>query len=800
MKHIYLLPVLAAFTSLAIAAPSPLSFVRQHAPLDGWAAQEGGTRGGADATTIVTVRDAAALRRALDKRSAGSRIVQVEGIIDMSEGRPFAGTADQAKRGRVALPANTTLVGVGADAGFVNAHIDVTRVSQVIIRNLRLRNPCDVAPVWDPNDSASGNWNAQFDAISIVGSHHVWVDHNSFTDAPHTDELLPVENGKHRQCHDGALDVRDASDFVSISYNHFALHQKNMLIGASDKATGDAGHLRVTISNNLFENIASRAPRVRFGQVHLFNNYHVGDRRHPAYPHEYGVGVAHGARIVSHANAFEIAGARACKDAIKAFDDGANPGLLTDTGSLLNGAALAPCGQAATPAWTVPYPFTPRPAEAVAAHVRAQAGAGRIVQRPVVAGCPTADFLACEAFDGGVTGWDLAREGAAALTVRADAHNRVLQAGGAGRLLALSKDARMTAAGAQQAFIEAQVRSGAGGPARSLFLVGRYLDARNWVGAGIVLPASGDTMAIQLVRMQDGVLTRLKSVPRARLPGGRFATLRLEMAPAMLAVYLDGEKITTAPQPAFGATATRAGILVQGGMFELDDLRAGVPGMQPARIAPSLAGPVLRAQAGDPAQPLAISAVGSDGVTRLAYGARSSDPAVAAVAVTAAGITITPRAPGTARIVVSAEDDPRRCRPPAARAPSRSIRPCASASRRRRCWVAVAPSASTACATTRWSTASRWARKCAPSATPASRAHATCASRRSRSRAARCWCSRISASSITQPTTMCWSTPAWCRAARSAAGLSARRTPPRAAPRSASTTMAAPTSAPCRAR
>jgi pectate lyase len=661
MKHIFSLPILAAVTSLAIAAPST-SFVRQHAPLDGWAAQDGGTRGGADATTIVTVRDAATLRRALDKRTAGSRIVQVDGIIDMSEGRPFASTADQAKRGRVSLPANTTLVGLGANAGFVNAHIDVTRVSQVIIRNLRLRNPCDVAPEWDPNDGAKGNWNAQFDAVSIVGSHHVWVDHNSFTDAPNTDDLLPVENGKHRQCHDGALDVRDAADFVTISYNHFALHQKNMLIGASDKATGDAGHLRVTISNNLFEHVASRAPRVRFGQVHLFNNYHVGERKHPAYPYEYGVGVAHGARIVSHANAFEIAGARSCKDAIRNFaDDGtdsADAGILTDTGSLLNGATIAPCGQAATPAWSVPYPFTPRPAEAVAAHVRAQAGAGRIVQRAVVAGCPTADFLACDGFNAGAAGWDLTREGEATLAVRADARNHILQAGGTGRLLALSKDARMTAAGAQQAFIEAQVRTGAGGPARSLFLVGRHVDARNWVGAGIDLPASGDTMAIQLVRMQDGVLTRLKSVPRARLPGGRFATLRLEMAPAMLAVYLDGEKITTAPQPAFNAAGARTGILVQGGTFELDDLRAGVPGMQPARIAPALAGPQFRAQAGDPAQPLAISAVGSDGVTRLAYGARSSDPTVATVAVTPDGVTVMPRAPGTARIIVSAKDDP----------------------------------------------------------------------------------------------------------------------------------------------
>ncbi|MFC0253463.1 pectate lyase family protein [Massilia consociata] len=387
MKHfpfaLLLWSVLPASAS-ASADVSPSLPIRQEAPPDGWAAQAGGTRGGADAAAanVFTVTDAVQLRSALSSGIKGSRIVQVAGVIDMSEGRPFASTADQARRGRVALPANTTLVGIGAGAGFVNAHLKVAKVSQVIIRNLNLRNPCDVAPRWDPTDGKNGNWNAQFDSISITGSTHVWIDRNSFTDAPVLDDTLPVENGKPRQCHDGTLDISDASDYVTVSYNHFALHDKTMLIGASDKAVQDAGRLRVTISNNLFEYVASRAPRVRFGQVHLFNNYYVGDRRHPVYRHGYSVGVAKAARIVSHANAFEIAGARTCLDAIRPFASGADAGLFTDSGSLLNGAALAPaCSNTGNPgdtvAWAVPYPFKPLPADAVPAHVRAHAGAGK---------------------------------------------------------------------------------------------------------------------------------------------------------------------------------------------------------------------------------------------------------------------------------------------------------------------------------------------------------------------------------------------------------------------------------------
>jgi len=351
--------------------------VREQAPPDGWAAQAGGTRGGFDApaANVFTVSTAAQLRSALAKSVAGSRIVQVDGIIDMTEGRAFADHADQSRRGRVVLPAETTLVGLGAQSGFVNAHLMISNVAQVIVRNLNLRNPCDVAPRWDPDDG-DGNWNAEFDSIAIVASHHVWIDRNSFTDAPLTDDLLPIENGKTRQCHDGALDIRSASDYVTVSYNHFALHAKNMLIGASDGAEADAGHLRVTISHNLFEYIAGRAPRVRFGQVHLFNNYHIGDRKHAAYRHGYSVGVAKRARIVSQANAFEIAGARSCEDAVKPFASGADAGSFSDRGSMLNGAPLA-CGAGTAPSFDVPYAFTPLAVDAVPSHVRRHAGAGK---------------------------------------------------------------------------------------------------------------------------------------------------------------------------------------------------------------------------------------------------------------------------------------------------------------------------------------------------------------------------------------------------------------------------------------
>lgn len=346
---------------------------RQHAPVDGWAAQEGGTQGGAlaDPAHVYTVRDRAGLLAAL-AAPAPARIVRVAASIDMSEGRPYASSDDQARRGAVRLPANTTLIGSAPGAGFVNGSLLVANVSQVVIRNLAIRNPCDVGPRWDPQDGAKGNWNALFDGITVSGSHHVWIDHNSFTDAPDTDDRQPVENGMRKQCHDGALDITQGSDFVSVTYNRFALHEKTMLIGASDRATGDTGRLRVTLKANLFEHVAERAPRVRYGQVHLLNNYHVGDRKHPAYRHGYSVGVAHASRIVSDANAFEVAGATACRQVVR--DPAASPGVFADTGSLLNGQALADCPHTGDAGWRPPYTYAALPANQVARHVQENAG------------------------------------------------------------------------------------------------------------------------------------------------------------------------------------------------------------------------------------------------------------------------------------------------------------------------------------------------------------------------------------------------------------------------------------------
>jgi pectate lyase len=76
-----------------------------------------------------------------------------------------------------------------------------------------------------------------------------------------------------------------------------------MLIGSSDSAAADRGKLRVTLHHNAVEKIGQRAPRVRFGQVHVYNNYY-DVRGTPSYSYSYSWGVGVESAIYAEENLF----------------------------------------------------------------------------------------------------------------------------------------------------------------------------------------------------------------------------------------------------------------------------------------------------------------------------------------------------------------------------------------------------------------------------------------------------------------------------------------------------------------
>lgn len=87
---------------------------------------------------------------------------------------------------------------------------------------------------------------------------HVWVDRCSISDFD-----------------DGCIDITRESTDITVSRCHFSKHDKTMLIGADPKHVADRC-IRVTIHHCFFDGTKQRHPRLRFGKVHLYNNYTRG--------------------------------------------------------------------------------------------------------------------------------------------------------------------------------------------------------------------------------------------------------------------------------------------------------------------------------------------------------------------------------------------------------------------------------------------------------------------------------------------------------------------------------------------
>jgi pectate lyase len=109
------------------------------------------------------------------------------------------------------------------------------------------------------------------DGISVFTSQDIWIDHVSM-----------------RACHDGLIDVIQASTGLTISNSHFTDHNEVMLFGASDSYSQDE-KMQITVAFNHFgKRLVQRMPRCRYGYIHVVNNdythwnmYAIGGSQHP---------------------------------------------------------------------------------------------------------------------------------------------------------------------------------------------------------------------------------------------------------------------------------------------------------------------------------------------------------------------------------------------------------------------------------------------------------------------------------------------------------------------------------------
>jgi len=236
---------------IAMCLTSSVSLAQTTCNVVGWASQNGGVTGGGSATpTVVTTY--AALKAAIT--SASVKVVHISGTITIPSGGRIS-FQDQSGKTIYGLPGSRLVSNnLTKDSSGI---IYVKRCSNIIFRNLTFEGP----GAYDTD-----GW----DNMTLDASTNIWIDHCEFQDGM-----------------DGNLDIKNASDYVSVTWCKFIYnkapipggpggaddHRFSNLFGSSDGATGDRGHLRITMQHCWWaQGCKARMPRVRFGKVHVVNN------------------------------------------------------------------------------------------------------------------------------------------------------------------------------------------------------------------------------------------------------------------------------------------------------------------------------------------------------------------------------------------------------------------------------------------------------------------------------------------------------------------------------------------------
>lgn len=170
----------AATLALATGSTASASILKPRAAsvdqLVGYAA--GTTGGGAGSGTTVT------------SCSALTAAAKAGGVIKISGSLSGCGI--------IKLVSNTSVLGVGSNAGITNGGFQIRKVSNVIVRNIKF------------HDAPDGK-----DQIDIDASTKIWIDHNDFSS-----DGLTGDKDKY----DGLVDVKHGADSITISWNKFHDH------------------------------------------------------------------------------------------------------------------------------------------------------------------------------------------------------------------------------------------------------------------------------------------------------------------------------------------------------------------------------------------------------------------------------------------------------------------------------------------------------------------------------------------------------------------------------------------------
>ncbi|RDY29517.1 pectate lyase family protein [Lachnotalea glycerini] len=162
---------------------------------------------------------------------------------------------------------NMTIEGIGEDATAYGWGFLIRNSGNVEIRNIGV--------MYFPDDGISLD----------TDNCNIWVHNNDIFYGQKGSDADQVKG-------DGSADVKGASTYVSLSYNHFWDSGKCSLCGMSDST-----EFFVTYHHNWYDHSDSRHPRIRVASVHIYNNYFDGNAK-------YGVGTTKGSSAFVEANYF----------------------------------------------------------------------------------------------------------------------------------------------------------------------------------------------------------------------------------------------------------------------------------------------------------------------------------------------------------------------------------------------------------------------------------------------------------------------------------------------------------------
>ncbi|MFD5057896.1 polysaccharide lyase family 1 protein [Streptomyces sp. NPDC058394] len=250
----------AALATMALAAATGVVMSMPEASAatgtaTGYATQNGGTTGGAGGQT-VRATTGTAIHAALCGRASSSTpiTIEVEGTINHGNTAKVSGDSCNTADGVIELKqiSNVTIVGVGSGAVFDQLGIHIREASNIIIQNVTVRN---VKKSGSPTSNGG-------DAIGMESDvRNVWVDHTTLE-----------ASGGESEGFDGLFDMKDNTQYVTLSYSILRNSGRGGLVGSSETELSNGF---ITYHHNLYENIDSRTPLLRGGIAHIYNNYYV---------------------------------------------------------------------------------------------------------------------------------------------------------------------------------------------------------------------------------------------------------------------------------------------------------------------------------------------------------------------------------------------------------------------------------------------------------------------------------------------------------------------------------------------